>query len=161
MLRPISYSPNDNKRAAGQWRRGATILECAVTLPVLFIVLFAILDLGIAATRYNSLAEVSRRIAREAVLHGSLAPDAAGTWGPQEYDGTAADSSPIVAKAHGMTPTMIGSDVSVRVTWPDNDNSPRDRVQVEASYEHIPLIPGFCPWGTLELHSVATMHIVN
>jgi Flp pilus assembly protein TadG len=161
MLTSMFQSRNVCRRAIRRRRCGATILECAITLPVLFIVLFAILDLGIAATRYNALAEVSRRIAREAVLHGSLAPDTSGTWGPEEYDGTAADSSAIVAKAHDMTPTMIGSDVSVRVTWPDNDNSPRDRVQVEVAYEHKPLIPGFCPWGTLELHSVATMHIVN
>ncbi len=142
-------------------RRGTTILECAITLPVLFLVLFSLLDLGIAATRYNSLAEVSRRIAREAVLHGSLAPDSSGTWGPDEYSGTMADGSVVVAAAHGMIPTMNDSDVLVHVTWPDDDNSPRDRVQVEVSYEHDPLIPGICPWGKLELRSVATMHIVN
>src|SRR5882757_3533602 len=113
---------SEYRPATGRRHSGVTILECAITLPVLFIVLFAILDLGLAATRYNALAEVSRRIAREAILHGSLAPDTSGTWGPQEYDGTAADSSTIVAKAHDMTPTMVGSDVTVRVTWPDNDN---------------------------------------
>ena len=56
---------------------------------------------------------------------------------------------------------MNAKDVSVQVTWPDNDNSPRDRVQVEVAYRHNPLIPGFCPWGPINLHSVATMHIVN
>ena len=72
-----------------------------------------------------------------------------------------ADGSAMLATAQEMIPTMKGSDVNVRVTWPDNDNSPRDRVQVELSYEHIPLIPGICPWGKLDLRSVATMHIVN
>jgi hypothetical protein len=47
------------------------------------------------------------------------------------------------------------------VTWPDVDNSPRDRVQVEVEYDHVPLVPLFCPWGTLELRSTATMHVVN
>ena len=142
-------------------RRGVTIVETAITLPVMFFVLFAILDLGIAATRYNALAEASRAIARQAVLHGSLAPDSAGSWGPAEYNGTMADSSPLVAPAHSMIPTMKDDDVSVRVTWPDNDNSPRDRVQVEVGYQHEPLIPAICPWGTLDLRSVSTMHVVN
>ena len=63
--------------------------------------------------------------------------------------------------ARNMIPTMKDSDVKVQVSWPDNDNSPRDRVQVEVSYEHDPMIPGVCPWGKLDLRSVATMHIVN
>jgi hypothetical protein len=94
-------------------------------------------------------------------LHGSLAPDSAGSWGPAEYDGTMADSSAMIAPAHAMIPTMKDSDVLVRVTWPDSDNSARDRVQVEVSYQHKPLVPGICPWGTLNLRSVSTMHIVN
>jgi Flp pilus assembly protein TadG len=137
------------------------MVECAITLPVLFFVLFALLDLGIAATRYNALAEVSRRIAREAILHGSLAPDASGAWGPNEFTGTMADNSEMLATAHKMIPTMEDSDVMVRVNWPDNDNSARDRVQVEVTYQHEPLIPGMCPWGTMELRSSTTMHIVN
>ena len=72
----------DSMRTPQPARRGTTIVECAITLPVLFLVLFSLLDLGIAATRYNSLAEVARRIAREAVLHGSLAPDSAAPGGP-------------------------------------------------------------------------------
>ena len=144
-----------------QARTGAALVECALTLPVFFFVLFAMLDLGVAATRYNSLAEVARRIAREAVLHGSLAPTSTGTWGPEEFAGTVADSSDIVSVAQNMIPTMDGSDVIVRVTWPDNDNSPRERVQVEVNYQHNPIVPGICPWGTLDLRSVATMQIVN
>jgi hypothetical protein len=142
-------------------RTGTTVLECAITLPVLFFVLFALLDLGIAATRYNALAEIARRIAREAVMHGSLAPDSSGTWGPDEYSGSLADGSAIVAPAVHMIPTMDGSDVFVSVRWVDGDNSPRDRIQVDVAYQHEPLIPGVCPWGPLSLSSTATMHVVN
>jgi Flp pilus assembly protein TadG len=138
-------------------RSGATAVEAAIVLPVLF----AILDLGIAATRYNAIAEVAHRVAREAVLHGSLSEDAADMWGPNQYNGTLADGSEVVAAAANMSPTMDAGDVSVRVTWPDADNSPRDRVQVEVTYDHEPIIPLFCPWGTLELRATATMHIVN
>ena len=113
-------------RASGRTASaGATLVECAIALPVMFFVLFALLDLGLAATRSNTLAEVARKIAREAVLHGSLSPSSNGTWGPNPYAGTVADGSPIVASAQNMVPTMSADDVSVQVTWPDNDNSSR------------------------------------
>jgi Flp pilus assembly protein TadG len=150
-----SVNPNSTNR------RGTTIVECAITLPVLFIVLFAMLDLGIAAARYNFLVEASRRIAREVVLHGSLAPTSSGTWGPAAYSGTSADGSAMITPAIDMIPTMVPGDVNVNVTWPDSDNSLRDRVQVEVAYEHQPLVPLICQWGTLYLRSVTTMHIVN
>jgi TadE-like protein len=152
---------NQSIREPRRHRAGATVVECAMVLPVMFLVLFALLDLGIAAVRYNALAEASRRIARAAIIHGSLAPASTGTWGPAEYDGTAADGSAIVSPAHGVLPTMSDNLVFVRVTWPDNDNSPRDRVQVELSYRHEPLIPALFAWGPLDLRSVTTMSIVN
>jgi len=149
------------------WRRrrarrtGAVMVECAIVLPVMLLTLFAMLDLGLAAVRYNALAEASRRIAREAILHGAVAPSSSGVWGPAEFNGTADDSSPIVAPIQQLLPTMPASDVDVRVTWPVSDNSPRDPVQVEVSYVHTPLVPAFSVWGPITIRSVATMHIVN
>lgn len=142
-------------------REGGAILECAIALPVMLLALFALLDLGLAATRYNALAEAARQIARQAILHGSPAPDAVGSWGPTQFVGTAADSSNIVQAVHGRLPTMSENLVNVQVTWPDHDNSPRDRVQVQVTYQHQPLVPGLTVWGPIDLQSVATMRIVN
>jgi Flp pilus assembly protein TadG len=142
-------------------RHGAAMLECAIALPVMLLALSALLDLGLAATRYNALAEAARQIARQAILHGSLAPVEVGSWGPTQFVGTAADSSNIVQTVHGRLPTMPENLVNVQVTWPDNNNSPRDRVQVRVTYQHHPLVPGLTAWGTLDLQSVATMRIVN
>lgn len=128
---------------------------------MLLVVLFVLLDLGVAATRYNSLAEVSRRIAREVIVHGSENPGSGEPWGPDEFVGTVADSFPIVAVAKGMTPTMAENQVNVRVTWPEGDNTPRDPVQVEVRFQHQPLVPAFSLWGAIDLESVATMRIVN
>ena len=131
-------------------------------LPIVLVILFALLDLGIAAVRYNALADASRRIAREAIIHGSLAPARDGNMGTgricrhgggrlatcQFRAGRSADDG-----RHTM--------VSVRVSWPDGDNSPRDRVEVEMNYQHEPLIPALFAWGTLDLRSTTTMRIVN
>jgi len=124
-------------------------------------ILFAMLDLGVASVRYNALAEVSRRIARETILHGSLAPQAVGTWGPEAFEGTADDDSDLVAAAAIATTAMDDAQVNIRISWPDGDNSPRDRVRVEVDYQHQSLVPGLLPWGSFDLNSVTTMHIVN
>jgi hypothetical protein len=142
-------------------RLGAAMLECAVALPVMFFLLFTILDLGIAATRYNALADGSRRIAREAILHGSLTPPHSAAWGPAEYAGNAADGSTYMESVRGVLPTMPPNLVKVRISWPDADNSPRDRVQVELMFEHKPLIPGWAGREAIHLRSLTTMRIVN
>lgn len=142
-------------------RRGAVLVESAVLLPVLLLALLALLDLGLAATRYNALSCASRWVAREAILHGSLAPAERGTWGPGEFTGTAADNSAMVHPAQRMLPTMPADQVTVRITWPDGDNTPRSRVEVQLRYVHTPLIPVLFAWGPLELQSTTTMTIVN
>jgi hypothetical protein len=142
-------------------RHGVTLVESAIVLPVLFWMIFAMLDLGIATLRYNTLAHASQRIAREVVRHGSESPVAVGAWGPATYEGSANDGTPIVASVDDLLPTMSPSDVLVRVEWLDNDNSPRDRVHVELNYVHQPLIAGLSPWGELELRAASTMRIIN
>src|SRR5262245_1799051 len=125
-----------HKTSSHSPRNGVAILECALVMPVLMLVLFAMLDLGLAAVRYNALADASRRIAREVILHGAVAPSSSGIWGPTSFSGTAASSSAIVASIQNTLPTMVRADVNVSVTWPDSDNSPRDPVRVEVSYVH-------------------------
>jgi hypothetical protein len=140
---------------------GVTLLECAITLPVLFVALFGMLDLGIAAARYNAIAEAARRIAREAVIHGSLAPQESAKWGPNENVGTGGDTSDIAKIARPVFLAMQSHKVSIHVTWPDANNSPHDRVRVEVSYRHEPLIPQLFVWGPIDLRAVSTMCIVN
>jgi len=142
-------------------RSGATVVESAIVLPILLFIIFAMLDLGLAAIRYNALAEVSRRIARAAVIHGSTAPDMVGNWGPDTYTGTAADDSEMVAAALNTTTAMPDDQVTIQISWPDGDNSPRDRVHVEVAYEHQPLLPALFPWGPFVLRSETTMRVVN
>jgi len=151
------------RHSRGRWsaRTGAAILESALILPVLMFVLFGMLDLSLAAVRYNALADASRRIAREVILHGAVAPTSSGMWGPASFSGTAASNSVIVASIQNTLPTMARGDVNVSVTWPDSDNSPRDPVRVEVSYVHRPIVPAISIWGPLTLRSVSTMHIVN
>lgn len=142
-------------------RRGATALECAFVLPVASFVLFSLLDLGLAAVRYNALAEASRRIAREAVIRGSLARDAVDGWGPTEFVGAAADDSPMTAIVRDLLPTMDPAQVAVRVSWLDGGNAPRDRVSVALTYHHQSLVPVLVAWDQINIEASTTMRIVN
>jgi Flp pilus assembly protein TadG len=142
-------------------RRGVAVLECALTLPIVLVALAGLLDLGLAATQYNGLAEVSRHIAREAIRHGSLAPAMEGTWGPEEFQGTMATESEMVAGARTKLIVTEAENVEVRITWLDNSNAPGNRVMVEVSTLRQPLIRGLLVWGPLELRSSTTMTIVN
>jgi hypothetical protein len=149
------------RRLLSTLRCGAAAVECAITLPVVLFVLFAMLDLGLATIRYNALAAAARCIAREAILHGSLAPAATGSWGVNEFIGTAADGAPMTKPLSRILPTMEADEVGVRVAWPDGANSPRSRVQVELMYQHDSVAPGLALWGPIDLRAETTMHIVN
>jgi Flp pilus assembly protein TadG len=158
----MSRTANSLSDRSPRWqRRGVALVEGAFALPVVLLMLFALLDLGLATVRYNSLAEAARQIAREAIIHGSLSPQQSQAWGPDEYLGTAASADGIVQKAAGLLPTMRPEEVQVHVTWPDNGNSPRDQVRVEVTYRHDPLVPGLFAWGAIDLRSSALMRIVN
>ena len=143
-------------------RRGATAVEAAVVLPIALLALFAILDLGLASLRYNVLAEAARRLARAAVMRGEETPSEIGNdWGPTEIIATAADSIDPAVTIHPLLPTMDPADVSIRMTWPDATNNAGSRVRVELQYQHQPLVPGFNPWGAIQLESSSQMRIVN
>jgi hypothetical protein len=153
-----------NRRHATRSRtrcRGVAALECAFTLPVALFVLYSLLDLGLAAIRYNTLAEGARRIARQAIIHGRLSPQPSDAWGPEEFAGTAADDSPQTEPLEGMLPTMQAGDVEVEIAWLDGDNSPRDRVRVELRYRHRSIVPLLAGRQDIDLRSTTTMNIVN
>lgn len=144
-----------------KFRSGVTVVESAVVLPVLLLVLFGMLDLAVATVRYGALAEASRHVAREAILHGAMAGSAHASWGPDAFDGTMASSEAWIKNALGPTPTMNRDDVALEITWPDGDNSPFDRVTVELRYTHNSILPALLPWGNFEVKSATTMPIVN
>jgi Flp pilus assembly protein TadG len=51
-------------------RAGATLVETAIVYPVLFVIVFGIITLGIAVFRYQQVAHAAREGARYAAVHG-------------------------------------------------------------------------------------------
>lgn len=142
-------------------RRGATAVEAAIILPILLWILFAMLDLGLAAVQSNSLSEAAQQICRRVSLHGAETAVENPVWGPDDFQAAMSSPSPMVVDARYALVTMPVEEVDVAIRWPDGDNQPRNQIAVELSYVHQPIVPGIMPWGALELSANSLMTIVN
>ncbi len=56
---------------------GQDLVEFALIAPILFAVLFGVVEFGVAVWRYNTLANTARETAREFVVHDRADRDAA------------------------------------------------------------------------------------
>lgn len=122
-------------------RRGATTVEMAIILMTFLVLVFGMLDLALGVLRYNTLAQAARQVAREAIVHGSLA-DRLGPWGSGSYSGSAADSHPIAQfiQEYSSLNVFDLSEVTVQVEWPDGANEFQQRVHVTVSMPYRPII---------------------
>jgi hypothetical protein len=142
-------------------RRGVTVVEGAVLLTTLLLILFAMLDLGLATFRYNMLAAAARQVGRYAIVRGAEAGPELSVWGPATYSQTAADGSEIAIVAAAYLATMDKSDVQIEVTWPDGENQENDRVVVRLAYRHQPVVPLLKLGGPMDLSAETTMQILH
>ncbi|QDV66456.1 hypothetical protein Poly24_01420 [Rosistilla carotiformis] len=129
-------------RCAVSRRRGAYTLEVAITMLIFLGALLAMLEFALVSLRYNALGESARRIARVVIVRGEQATPEQSVLGPTAYVGTADDSSDIAAAARELLVTMPPEDVDIRVEWLDADTREGDRVSIQLSYLHNPILPG-------------------
>ncbi|NQV28384.1 MAG: pilus assembly protein [Rhodopirellula sp.] len=139
-------------------RCGAVMVETAIVLSVFLLLILGTLDLGIATYRYNTLSQAARQGARQAIVHGKLAPPAMTAWGPATYTGTAGDGS---VYAQAVSPMLVGftlSNVTIKVEWPDGGNTLQQRVRYTVT---TPYQPAFFFGSTSTLSAVSTMPIAH
>jgi len=143
-------------------RSGATVLECAVVLPI---ALFLFIGLAIGATgvfRYQETATLAREGARYASTHGyQYRKDAGMTMGTAEVWRTDIYENGIKPKIVGLDP----ADLTVTVAWPDvinqkgkPDNWPGSKVDVTVRYRWMPSLYLVGPYY---LESTSSMPITN
>jgi hypothetical protein len=157
--RRFRNSPTHGGHSRRLSRRGVAVVEGAVMLSVMLLLLFVILDLGLAVARYNILAATAREVARAAIVRGSHASPTGPAWGPAPFTGTAADGSEIGQAAALGLAALPPAAVAVIVRWPDAGNREGDRVEVELRYFHAALpILGF--GGGFDLSARSSMQIV-
>lgn len=115
-------------------RTGATLIEGAFCLAVLFFMVVGMLEFGVASLRRNLLREGASRVARAAMLRGRNTD--LDEWGPAHLEMNADDEDPITAALRPALATMSPADVAIVVDWPDSDNRSEKRVNVVLTYEH-------------------------
>ena len=122
--------------------------------------LLGMLDLALANLQNNMLTEGAHRVAREAMVHGSMAPPEDTAWGPTLYTGFADDATEMAAAIRPILATIEPSETSIRIEWPDGGNEPGQRVRVTIAYKHDSLFP-FLFGDHLHLKSVSVMRIAH
>lgn len=141
-------------------RRGATLVEAAIVLPVFLMVVLGLIDLAGATYRYNLVAELARRGVREAIVHGSDAAPARGSMGPQRWTATAASEGDVPAAIRSLLTGIDPADVTVRLDWLDGSNALDSRVRctVTLPYRGATTVISGQP---ITLRAASTMAVAN
>ena len=125
-------------------RKGATVVECAIVFPLLFLLLIGIFVGGLGVFRYQEVAALAREASRWASVHGAAY---------EFYTGNkAATASEVYEKA--IRPKLVALDskkLTYKVTW-DPDNRQGSKVTVQVNYQWVP--EAFL--GSINLSSTST-----
>jgi Flp pilus assembly protein TadG len=125
-----SASPGD--KSDRRW--GQALVEFSLILPLLLLLIFGIIDFGIAIWKYNTVANIGREIARYGVVHPNEIKDNEGgnfytfikdTFGPEEFERW---TRGLITNSLNITPTLGGGGLF-------------GTVQVTVTYQH-PLLTG-------------------
>src|SRR4051794_39760537 len=134
-------------RPESRKRRGASLVEAVLVLLIFLTFILSMMDLGLGAMRRNVICEAARQGARQAIVHGKLAPS---PWGPASgaypgqnpYTVTADNSSDAIAGAvRPYLATLDPGTVTLRVQRLDghNDSTLDSRDQVTLSCPYTPM----------------------
>ena len=146
-------------------RRGATLIETAITILIFLTLVLGMLDLGIAVFRHQMLSHAARQLARQAIVHGELA-DRLGEWGPATFSGAANDSNPItsdLSDGQSLADYLVGLDpasVTVLVEWLQG-NALESPVRVTLTSPYQPIVTFIFGNPTITLSAVSEMQIAH
>ncbi len=139
-------------RAGHAARRGASVVEGAIVLPLVIILLVGMVDLAIAVYASNTTAEAARVGTRYAIAHGAKSKTPLGP---------AANNATVENKVRSSAPGMVASNVTVTSTWLDGNNNPGSRVKVTVNYNYRFAVAWIFGASTRSLRGESTMTIPN
>jgi Flp pilus assembly protein TadG len=144
-------------------RRGASLVETAITTTVLMMLMLGMVDMGVAITRMHLISEASRQGARKAIVQGSLAPSSlnGGPWGPTAFSGNGNSTDPKVTLIQAYLTGLNLSTVTVNVTWPDGNNKTESRVTYQVGTTWNPMMTWIFGNPTINLSAQSTMPIAH
>lgn len=128
------------RRLAGSDEGGQSLVEFALVVPVMFMLIFGLIDVGRAVWQSNTLAYATREATRYAIVHG------AGSASPVPYCSSCTNAT-ITAV---VEQNAIGvSGITVTVGYPDGNNDRGSRVFVDATAPFVPMPSQYLLGGAL------------
>jgi Flp pilus assembly protein TadG len=141
--------PRNSAMQVSKCERGSELVEFAAVFTVLFMFLFAIMDLSRALYSYHFVADAAREGTRYAMVRGSTCT----SWSTA----CPASSSDIQTYLKSVPAGINPQSVTVTTTWTP-DNKPGSVVQVQVQYSFKPIFP-LIPKTALVLTSTSQMVI--
>lgn len=139
------------KSSARANRNGGAVVEFALVGSLTFILIFAIISMGICVWCYNNLSEAVREGGRYASVNGSSSSSPVGP---------SANNASVKQVVLDYCFIMDTAQLTITSSWPNGNNNPGSQVQVGATYNYawffgIPFMP------TLTLSSQTIMQITQ
>ena len=161
LIRP----PYSNKPPAiGKRSDGQALVEFALSLTLLMLLMFSILELSIFIYTYSVVANATKEGVRYAIVHGANSGSASGPASGAASSPPCTASSTNVTNVVNRVRSFAGfalintSNVNVFVCYLDGNNKSSSLVEVSANYPYRPLF-GF-NWPSVTLYANSAGRIV-
>jgi hypothetical protein len=126
----------------------------AITLPLLFTLIFCFMELCLAFYSHDMISEAAREGTRYAIYHGATCP----TSSSPTCEATATQVNSYVT-ALGW-PTLAGGAMTVATTYPNGNENVGSLVQVKITYVFA-IHMAFVPTNSLTMTSTSEAYIVQ
>jgi Flp pilus assembly protein TadG len=133
---------------------GATLVEFALTLPLLFTFLFCFMQLCVAFYSYQLISECAREGSRYAMVRGASCPNST----TPTCEVTATGVNTYVSGLH--YPNIGGGTITVSTTYPGGNEAVGSLVRVKVTYVLSITMP-FVPKSSLTMASTSQAYIVQ
>ncbi|PQO38771.1 hypothetical protein C5Y96_02500 [Blastopirellula marina] len=130
------------RKIRSRWR-GATMVETALVLMILFVTIFGIFEFGMTAIRQNILDEAAHRLARAGAIRGD--GSSLGEWGPETISSTLDAQADLLAEIGPAAYMLDTRRVNVEMSWQDSVATTNSELTVQVTSQH-PLLLGAL-WG--------------
>jgi Flp pilus assembly protein TadG len=137
-----------------QSEAGQSLVEFAATFSVLIGFIFGFIELCLAFYSFGMISESAREGSRYAMVRGSTCVNGA----KASCVATAAQVNTFVSSL-GF-PNIGGGNVNVSTTFPDGNQNPGSRVQVQVTYQ-FPITMPYVTSGPISIASTSEMNIVQ
>ena len=133
---------------------GQALIEAAIALPILAAFLFTMIELCLVFYSYNLSSELAREGTRYAIVHGATCLTSSNA------SCTASATAINSYVSHLGWPNLGGGTITPATSFPDGNENPGNRVQVQVTYV-FPVDLPFVPQSSISMKSSSVMYFIQ